>query len=73
MYDYEEYKHELRDFYFGTEEFPEPVIQEERDISRDIRELFRNFQVDETYRTFNNKYNPHREPCSARVLEEILG
>ena len=42
-------------------------------ISRDIRELFRDFRVDETYRAFNNKYNPHREPCSARVLEEILG
>lgn len=73
MYDYEEYKHELRDFYFGTEEFPGPVIQKERDISGDIRDLFQGFQVDETYRAFNNKYNPHRKPCSERVLEEILG
>lgn len=72
MYDYQEYRQELRDFYFGIEEFPGPVILQKQDISRELQKLLEDFAVDETYRAFNEKYNPHREPCSGRFLEEVL-
>lgn len=72
MYDYEKYKNQLRDFYFDISELPGPVITEERDISEDITRLWKEFSYDEKYRSFNEKFNPVREACSLKVLEEIM-
>lgn len=74
MYDYEEYKTQLRDFYFGVEELPGVVVKEEDALICAIKEYgMKDFSVDETYRKFNEKYNPFRVPCSSVVWERILG
>ena len=72
MYDYEEYKGELRDFYFDVDVLPGPVIKERQDISGDIRELTEHFVYDKKYAKFNAKFNPVTLPCSERILEEIM-
>ena len=72
MYDYENYKNQLRDFYFDAAELPGPVITEEKEISEDILKLWKDFSYDEKYRRFNEKFNPVREACSKKILEEIL-
>ena len=68
MYDYREYKEELRDFYFDISLLPGPVIQEEGNLGRAIRELEETFVYDEKYEAFNEKFNPHPGPCSGKVL-----
>ncbi len=73
MYDYEEYKEQMRDFYFGIEELPGPVIKEKRDISDDICSLMESFSYDERYQKFNEKFNPVTIPCSSRMLKKITG
>ena len=72
MYDYEKYKNQLRDFYFDITELPGPVIKEERDISKDIEELWENFSYDEKYRRFNERFNPVRGACSGEILKRII-
>lgn len=72
MYDYEKYKTRLRDFYFDISEIPGPVIKEKRDISKDIQQLLEHFVYDETYKKFNEKFNPVREACSSRILAQIF-
>ena len=62
MYDYEAYREEMKDFYFGIGLLPGPV-EEERDISEDVERLLEGFAVDDTYRRFNEIFNPHREVC----------
>lgn len=73
MYDYEEYREQMRDFYFGIEELPGPVIRKQKDISDDIRRLMEEFTYDEKYQKFNEKFNPVTMPCSSRMLRKITG
>ncbi len=73
MYDYEEYREQMRDFYFGIEELPGPVIKEKRDISGDICSLMESFSCDEKYVKFIEKFNPVTAPCSGRMLKRITG
>ena len=58
--------------YFGIELLPGPVIKEERDISEDVERLLEGFAVDDTYRRFNEIFNPHREVCGDRMVREII-
>ena len=62
----------MKDFYFGIELLPGPVIKEERDISEDVERLLEGFAVDDTYRRFNEIFNPHREVCGDRMVREII-
>ena len=48
------------------------MITEEKEISEDILKLWKDFSYDEKYRRFNEKFNPVREACSKKILEEIL-
>lgn len=68
MYDYREYKEELRDFYFDISLLPGPIIQEEGDLGKAIRSLDETFVYDEKFQAFNEMFNPHPEPCSGQVL-----
>lgn len=71
MYDYEAYREEMKDFYFGIELLPGPVIKEERDISEDVDKLLEGFTVDNVYRRFNEIFNPHRKVCGGEMVREI--
>ncbi|MBQ1311000.1 MAG: CDP-glycerol glycerophosphotransferase family protein [Blautia sp.] len=72
MYDFEEYRSEMDDFYFGIEKLPGPIIRERKDISGEIRSLLENFEPDRAYREFNEEFNPCQEPSAGRMLEEIF-
>lgn len=69
MYDFQEYKEELRDFYFDISLLPGPVIKEEANLGRAVRELEDSFVYDEKYQAFNKRFNPHPQPCSKEVLK----
>lgn len=70
MYDFQEYKEELRDFYFDISLLPGPVIKEEADIGKAVRNLEKTFVYDERYQAFNERFNPHPRPCSKEVLRK---
>lgn len=74
MYDYEAYRKEMRDFYFEEDLLPGPVLRDEESLLQrltDVNGVAREYQ--EKYAAFNRKFNPHRECCSRRYLEEWLG
>lgn len=74
MCDYEEYKNELRDFYFDVSELPGPVVREQEEVFEQIKKMSGDFVVDDKYQKFNAKYNYlDSADCSRRVLDEIIG
>lgn len=72
MYDYEAYREEMKDFYFGIDILPGPVIKKEQDISGEVEALLEEFSVDDKYRRFNEAFNPHREVCGDKIVREIM-
>ncbi|MGN1050785.1 MAG: CDP-glycerol glycerophosphotransferase family protein [Acutalibacteraceae bacterium] len=72
MYDYDDYKNKARDFYFDLSILPGPVFFNENDLLN----FFKSNKVivieQEIYDEFNDKFNPHRGPCSGEVLKEIF-
>ena len=61
MYDYESYKHEMRDFYLDIHILPGPVVKTQEELLTKIKNL--DGIVDEyreKYRIFNEMFNPHR-------------
>lgn len=80
MYDFDEYKNELRDFYIDIDELPGPIIDkaDENQLIRTIKELEDTDlyiqKYGEKYIAFHNKFNPLDDGnASKRVIEEILG
>ena len=73
MCDYEEYKNELRDFYFDVSELPGPVVRKQEQVFEKIKELSDNFVVDDKYQQFHEKYN-YLDGADAgrRVLKNII-
>lgn len=73
MCDYEEYKNELRDFYFDIDELPGPVVREQQQVFEQVKALCREFSVDSKYQKFNEKYNYlDSAEVSEKVLKEII-
>ena len=74
MYDYDEYKNNLRDFYIKTSELPGPIVKNEDDLVSNIKSIDEvNKKYSEKYRKFNCKYN-YLDDCnsSERVIEECI-
>lgn len=73
MCDYEEYKNELRDFYFDIRELPGPVLKNEEQVFQEIKKLSGNFYVDDKYKQFRDKYNYlDGADTSRKVLKKII-
>lgn len=73
LYDYEEYKTQMRDFYFGLSELPGTIVHTETDLVKAIKEIdAKEFIPDATYIKFNQKYNPVQEPCSHKILDRVI-
>ena len=73
MYDYRQYREEMRDFYFDTEELPGPVYAREEDLLEGLEDISRiRNEYRDRYRQFNQKFNPHRQPCSKIYLKEWM-
>ena len=76
MYDYDTYKHQLRDFYIDLEELPGPIIKEENEMElclkiKNIRQEQKKYQ--KKYESFHKKYNYlDDKDCSRKVLEECV-
>lgn len=73
MADYNEYKNNLRDFYFGIEQLPGPVVRRQEDLFEYIKNYSEKFIIDEKYICFNEKYNYLDGPStSKKVLDMII-
>lgn len=72
MYDFEEYKNKMRDFYLSVKDLPGPIVKDEINLLKEINKLGTDFVYDEKYEEFNNRFNPHRKPCSLEVLSECI-
>lgn len=77
MYDYEEYKHQLRDFYFDIHILPGDVVKNQEELLITLRNMFEDVEkyqekYREQYETFNQKFNPHRGVCSGEYLREWM-
>jgi len=72
MYDFEEYKNKMRDFYLSVKDLPGPIVKDEINLLKEINKLGNDFVYDEKYEEFNNRFNPHRKPCSLEVLSECI-
>lgn len=71
MYDYEQYKNEMRDFYFDIHMLPGPVLMKEEEVLKTLKNLPDVVdKYEEKYVKFNEVFNPHRERCSERYLRE---
>lgn len=73
MYDLDDYKNKLRDFYFDLSELPGPIIEKEKELVSEITKISKNFKYDKKYKDFNNKYNYLDDgQASKRVIETII-
>ena len=72
MYDLEEYKNNLRDFYFDIKELPVPIIEKEDDLIKQIKNS-KNLIYNKKYKDFNNKFTYLDDGnASKRVVEKII-
>lgn len=72
MYDLEQYKEELRDFYFDIKELPGSIVKEEKELVKAIKDT-NNFKYDKLYQAFNDKYTYLDDGfATKRVVEEII-
>jgi len=72
MYDFQEYKNKMRDFYLSVKDLPGPIVKDEVSLLKEINKLGTEFVYDEKYEEFNNRFNPHRKACSLEVLNECI-
>lgn len=73
MYDYESYKHELRDFYLDIHILPGPVVKTQEELLKNIKNIHHVVdEYEEKYIEFNKIFNPHRNVCSGKYLREWL-
>ena len=73
MYDFDMYKNNMRDFYIDIEELPGPILKKEDELIEAIKIYgSKEFEPDDKYNTFNDRFNPYRYPCSKTVLEKII-
>lgn len=72
MYDMEEYKSKLRDFYLGFDQLPVDPIEKEDELIAAIQNTD-GFALDEKYKTFNQTHNAINGPHTGKVvLNEIF-
>ncbi len=72
MYDLDEYQHNLRDFYFGLDELPGPIVEKEDELIKEI-EKTKKFKYDNKYKKFNEKFTYLDDgKASERVVKEIF-
>lgn len=73
MYDLEQYRDNIRGFYLDLEELPGKILQKEEEIIQEIKNTMQNFQYDEKYKKFNEKFNYLDDgQASKRVVDEII-
>ena len=74
MYDYNNYKNNLRDFYIDLKELPGPILKKEKTLIKEIKNIDNySKKYKEKYEKFNKKYNYLDDGnATKRVVEEIF-
>lgn len=73
MYDFDEYKNEMRDFYIDISELPGPIVKTRQELTEEIFNIDSyNRKYGEKYIDFYNKYNCLDDGNSAQRVIEIL-
>ena len=74
MYDFDDYKNNLRDFYISLDELPGPIAktqEEVEDIIKNIDKVSKEYK--DTYKKFNEKFNYLDDgKASERVIKVIF-
>ena len=68
MYDMEEYRDHIRDFYLNLDELPGKIIKTEQELYDAIRNVGKEPAYDERYQQFHNKFNRLDGPGTARTV-----
>ena len=72
MYDLEDYKHNLRDFYIDLKDLPGPIVENEKDLIKSIKDT-KNFLYDNKYKKFNERFTYLEDGrASERVVNDIF-
>lgn len=74
MYDFEEYKNNMRDFYIDLSELPGPIVKTEDDLISEIKGIDGySLKYSDIYSTFNAKFNYLDDgDASLRLIEECI-
>ena len=74
MYDLEHYRDESNGFYFDPyEELPGPIVKTQDALFEAIEQAS-DFEYNEKYRRFNEKFNPNADGgCCRRIVKRIFG
>ena len=74
MYDLEHYRDESNGFYFDVEEeLPGKITRTDDDLLEEIKRISKDFNYDEKYKKFNEKYNYLDDgKASKRVTEQVI-
>ena len=72
MPDYNEYKNNLRDFYFDIKQLPGPVVRRQEEVIEYIKSFSREFAINEKYECFNKKYNYLDGPFTSKKVLDML-
>lgn len=72
MYDLEEYKNKLRDFYIDLKELPGNIVLKEQDLVKEIKNI-NSIKYNKKYQEFNKKFTYLEDgQASKRVVKKIL-
>lgn len=81
LYDFEEYKNNMRDFYFGTAMLPGPVTQTQENLEIELIKILNDIRnggngllnFEKSIISFNKKFNPYEDGHSAeRTIKELF-
>lgn len=74
MYDFDEYKNEMRDFYIDISELPGPIVRRQQELMEEIFNIGSyHRKYGEKYMEFHNKYNYLDDGhCAERAVDLLL-
>ena len=73
MYDLAAYRDDIRGFYLDINELPGNIFAKEEELIKEIKTLSTNFEYDEKYKKFNDKFNYLDDgKATKRVVEKVI-
>jgi len=74
MYDKKDYADNIRGFYLDLDELPGCIVENEKDVIDVIHSVSENWQIDEKYKAFNDKFNYLDDGhATERVVKKVFG
>ena len=73
MYDYDEYRTQMHDFYFDIDELPGPIIKSQKRLLREIPLIEqKQTRYAKRYQRFARKYNPREDGTGAKQAAQLI-